>query len=677
MSIAGISLDDRLTLLDKTQTFTSLDDGVLTDIAQRFDEVFFKPGETVVSEGEVADRIYIIASGRAEVSVGRQEGKTVLAILGAGELFGEMALFEQDRKRQATVQAVTHLQVLSLDGAALHELLSTQRQLPVLLRQIAETRQRLTFLKRFSPFKTLPPERLKTLLTKLEKREVGAAATLICQGEKGQECYLIISGTVEVLSSDENQAMSKIATLYPGCIVGEAALLIDEPRNSTVCTLEPCELLVIQLCDLLELMREDSQLGTSLMTVLQQRSRPRRAEDVIVQPQTTSEGDAIWVLKNPGTGTYVRLTAEGWFIWQRLDGRHTLKSLCLEFMDRWKVLAPEKITAIITELAKTGFIKGRGLSAQALSATRNISKWQRLRNAAAHLMEYNLEWKNPDPFFSHLYRSMGRFIFTKPVQLIFGLLSLSGLILFFSLGGQVAAVLHDPSQSWPLLLFLIVATLPVGMLHELGHALTTKHYNKEVRGAGIGWYWFDPIAFIDTTDMWTAEKWPRVMVSIAGPYTDIVLAGIASWLAWVTPSLFVSAALWQFALISYMSVLINLDPMLEYDGYFILSDMLGRPNLRRRSMEWLGSYLRGDVNRHQEMRDHKFELFYGTSSVIYIFVMAYVSVVSYRIVLESHLKTILPDTVAWGLPFLLAGILVFSAFSRLLDEMNLFNRSLN
>ena len=97
---------------------------------------------------------------------------------------------------------------------------------------------------------------------------------------------------------------------------------------------------------------------------------------------------------------------------------------------------------------------------------------------------------------------------------------------------KLRAFLRDPEQSRALLLCLIPALLAALALHEIGHGLTTEHYRREVRNAGIGWYWFGPVAFVDTSDMWTTGRWPRVAVSVAGPYTNLVLASVASLAAW-------------------------------------------------------------------------------------------------------------------------------------------------
>jgi putative peptide zinc metalloprotease protein len=77
-------------------------------------------------------------------------------------------------------------------------------------------------------------------------------------------------------------------------------------------------------------------------------------------------------------------------------------------------------------------------------------------------------------------------------------------------------------------------------------------------------------------------------VSLAGPYANLVLGGLAALVAWFVPSAVLSAALWEFALLSYLAALLNFNPLMEFDGYYVLSDLLERPNLRPRALAWLG-----------------------------------------------------------------------------------------
>jgi CRP-like cAMP-binding protein len=108
------------------------------------------------------------------------------------------------------------------------------------------------FLKQASPFSTLDGARLRKLAARLQPKTVPAGATIVRQGDYGEECYLLRSGRVEVVVEEEGGEGRNLATLEAGSLFGEAALLTDAPRNATVRALEPCELLALRRTDLLE-----------------------------------------------------------------------------------------------------------------------------------------------------------------------------------------------------------------------------------------------------------------------------------------------------------------------------------------------------------------------------------------------------------------------------------------
>lgn len=664
------SIEQRVLLLRAAPPFVLVERDILERLARAMADITYSAGQVVIAEGEEADSLFLIVRGRAQVSTKSEREEAPIATLEHGELFGEMALLVPERRRQATVTALTELNVIAL-GREIFEILVAEN--PIMaksMKSIAEIRTRVSFLKRFSPFRSLSPAKIKALLESLETRSLSSGTAVIKQGEIARECYLILSGRMDVITTDGGGSSRKVATLYPGSILGEAALLTDEPRSATVRALDDCQLLVIKRNVLLEIMEKDNQLDAYLLAVLQQRSRPRRAEHVQVQEQQTHDGDTLWILKNQDTGTYVRLSDEGWFVWSRLDGECTLKDLTLDFLSERKELAPDKVAGIVSELAKSGFLSGKNLRPDVVATMSNLSWLQRVQKVARRIMELNLVWSGADPFFSTLYRRI-RFLFLRAVQLPLVILAVGGLAVFIALGSRLAPLLHDASVSRPLLIFLVPASLLSIIVHEIGHAVTAKHFRAEVRSAGIGWYWFSPIAFVDTTDMWKAGKWPRVAVSIAGPYADFAMAGAASYLAWVSPSPVAAAALWQFALVSYIGVLVNFNPLLEYDGYFILSDLLNRSNLRRGALEWVGRFLRGGIDRRAELRSHRFDLIYGFASAVYVGVMAYGFVVSYRAILEVHLRSLLPETVASAVPWLVASVVVLSAGITTFGEMRI------
>ena len=111
--------------------------------------------------------------------------------------------------------------------------------------QAAEEMLVAKFLKQASPFSALDGGHLRRLAAGLKRLSIPVGEAIVRQGEPGEECYLLRSGRVEVVSRNGEDEERNLATLGPGSVFGEAALLTESPRNATVRALEPCELLAL------------------------------------------------------------------------------------------------------------------------------------------------------------------------------------------------------------------------------------------------------------------------------------------------------------------------------------------------------------------------------------------------------------------------------------------------
>lgn len=137
------------------------------------------------------------------------------------------------------------------------------------------------------------------------------------------------------------------------------------------------------------------------------------------------------------------------------------------------------------------------------------------------------------------------------------------------------------------LLWLTLIGLKV--FHEFGHAYACKHYGGHVPEMGIFLILFTPCAYVDATASWGfPKKRHRLFVSLAGMYVEMALAAVAV-IVWAvtTPSLVNAIAHNVIFLASAVTVLFNVNPLLRYDGYYILCDLLEVPNLRARSSQCL------------------------------------------------------------------------------------------
>jgi CRP-like cAMP-binding protein len=374
----------RLELLADVPAFSHLPDPVLEDLASRLAEERFRPADSVVEEGSTDDRLYMIVEGRAEASTIGPSGIVPLATLGPGELFGELSLLEAGSRRQATVTAVEPLLLLGLRAADLRLALDAHPEGRSAFDKLADDLLVTKLLKQASPFSTLDGERLRRLAARLERLEVPSGKTIIRQGEAGEECYVLRSGRVEVLASGAQGEVRILATLDPGSLFGEAALLTDAPRNATVRALEPCTLLALRRSDLLEVLGEDRHTRERMLELVRMRDRPRRVRGIEVHHRTTITGETITTLKDPRRDTNYRLSPAGWFVWQRLDGEHTLRDLTSGYLATHETPASHAVVEAVIGLVAAGFVEGVKPSPEVVAEESTL--WQRARAAIRRIL---------------------------------------------------------------------------------------------------------------------------------------------------------------------------------------------------------------------------------------------------------------------------------------------------
>lgn len=135
---------------------------------------------------------------------------------------------------------------------------------------------------------------------------------------------------------------------------------------------------------------------------------------------------------------------------------------------------------------------------------------------------------------------------------------------------------------------LILYAMFRGVLHEFGHASSAKVFGSQVGSIGAGIYWVYPVLFADVNASWALSRRQRIAVALAGSYMDVLLIGVLGllYLVWRNTNLLFLAGL------SFTAVFINMNPFLKFDGYWVLSDVVGVPNLRNESQRALSRLLR-------------------------------------------------------------------------------------
>ncbi|GAA2346128.1 cyclic nucleotide-binding protein [Dactylosporangium salmoneum] len=352
------------------------------------------------------------------------------------------------------------------------------------------------------------------------------------------------------------------------------------------------------------------------------RARPVLREGVEAVMLTSARGVEYVMLRSPDSGesSYLRLTPEEFRLAQVMDGSRTVARLVAEFARISGRLAPDQVTRIVADLAGNRMLDE--LPVDAFTRLQRVHRrpWPiRLgKGLLATAQGRRVVLAKVDPFVTFLYKAGGRLFFTRVFAVLAGLVALAGLGVFawnWFRADQSVFLTNDSYFAGALVLLgLNVLALAC---HELGHALGAKHAGRRVPVAGFLVYFGIPSVFVDTTDVWMAGRRARIVTTVAGPATGLVLAGACQLVGAFFPEL----QPWTFKLAFawYLNALFNLNPFMALDGYYLLMDWLEVPNLRARGLAWVLARLRRRPPRFADLdREGRLVALYGMLAVIWI-----------------------------------------------------------
>lgn len=328
-------------------------------------------------------------------------------------------------------------------------------------------------------------------------------------------------------------------------------------------------------------------------------SRPvavRMRPDLVIRPQQVGRR-RYWVVKDPVALKYFHLRDEEHAILKMLDGRVSLAEIKRRFE---RAFAPLQITV---ERIQTflGRLHGSGLllaetcgQGEQFLLRRGRRRRAELLQSLTGLLAIRFRSFDPEPLLRWLY---------PKCRWLYSPWFLTGCLLLGLAAAGLVTVQFDVLRSRlpdfqaffsaRNVVWMALALAAAKVLHELGHALTCKHFAGECHEMGIMLLVFTPCLYCNVSDSWMlAGRWQRIAITAAGMVVEIVLASACTFLWWFSqPGLLNTLCLNVMFVCSVSTVLFNGNPLLRFDGYFILSDLLEVPNLHQQSRTLVGRRL--------------------------------------------------------------------------------------
>ena len=298
------------------------------------------------------------------------------------------------------------------------------------------------------------------------------------------------------------------------------------------------------------------------------------------------------MLFDPSSEQYYKISEDAVRILSRLDQPYELDA----FMERLKRTGihteKREVVALVNFLVQNNLLApGYGQIEQQRQMVSRIKKQTRLLRWASVYMFIKFPPLRPARFLAAI-RPYTDFLASRGFLLCVGIPALLGYILMLRDFSAVRTMFMD-SLSWAGLAKYFAAILFLKIMHESAHSLAANHFGCKVRAVGLSFIVFYPRLFTDTTDSWRLPRAQRLLIDAAGIICEVLVGGLAA-LVWcyLPPGVWKSTMFYIFAVSTLSTLLANGNPLIRYDGYYILCDLLNMENLMGRSIEYLRALFR-------------------------------------------------------------------------------------
>ena len=296
----------------------------------------------------------------------------------------------------------------------------------------------------------------------------------------------------------------------------------------------------------------------------------------------------LWyVLQDSASGRHFRFTPEAYQFLGLLDGQRSVEEAWQRSRRVLEEDAPgqDEIIRLLSQLHASDLLDGYQIPDPEEVFSRGTKTRQRKR-----LQQYlsplavRIPLLDPERFLQST-RPLARFFFSAQGALIWALVLLGGGWVLVTEFDALTDNLTDRVLAADNILIILIAFPLLKLIHEFGHAFAVSRWGGEVHEMGVMFLVFMPIPYVDASASAVFRShWQRAWVAAAGMYVEMFMAALAV-IGWslMEPGL-LRSILFNIALIgSVTTLLFNINPLLRFDGYYILADAIDIPNLGTRA----------------------------------------------------------------------------------------------
>jgi putative peptide zinc metalloprotease protein len=327
-----------------------------------------------------------------------------------------------------------------------------------------------------------------------------------------------------------------------------------------------------------------------------------RLHPEIVAKEHIQEGERVIRAYVPGVDSLFNLSPQNWQFAQLFNGQRSYEEVAELYRQQTGLeLSVSDVREVADALESMNFwyktpLEKNVTLMQKTAAERRKALHQKKKYGDLSLIMFPA--MNPDRFLNWLHETAGFLYAPWFVAItICAFLAMGGIFVthWSEISRDTVQFYNFADKTWKDVAVFWLLGCALGCIHEVAHGLTCKHYGGRVHSMGFALIYLSPAFYTDTTEgMVTADRNQRLMISVAGVWSEMMVCAIATPVWWGTAA---GTALHDFAYIvilitGFGVVLINWNPLIKLDGYYMLSEILEISDLKETSTLFVSSWVK-------------------------------------------------------------------------------------
>lgn len=337
-------------------------------------------------------------------------------------------------------------------------------------------------------------------------------------------------------------------------------------------------------------------------------------------------GEPSYIIHDPISFQSHRFSQSDYLVFSSLSKDKTLEQVFGELLAAEKIKDDDRsFYEFVLGLQMRGLLDLPLLESHRLYQRYKAKEADKNKKSLLKLIFIKIPLFNPNEFLDNTVR-FAKPLFTRPFFILWMILMAGALGVLYMRWSDFYAPFADILATRNLVILVIVMTA-LKFWHELGHAYACKVNGGAVPDMGAMLMAGMPMAYVDVSSSWSfASRKQRILVGLGGMYFEMIAAALFMYIwAFTGPGVVNSTAHFVVLMASFMTVMFNANPLMRYDGYYVLSDLVGIPNLRGRSTQYASGLIKQLTLglpmqiQGKSYREMSWMLCYGIAAIIYQF----------------------------------------------------------